>query len=87
MRWIGQNSDLKHSFETYIVWGSTVSSPSRVCGLGTMYRARAWVQCSLPPESPSRRPWVAIVLNWMKEFTDLLQFFVVLVKFGSGYAS
>ena len=28
-----------------------------------------------------------IMLNWMTEVTDLLQFFVVLVKFGSDYAS
>ena len=28
-----------------------------------------------------------IVLNWMTEITDLLQFFVVSVKFGSDYAS
>ena len=28
-----------------------------------------------------------IVLNWMTEVTDLLQFFVVSVKFGSDYAS
>ena len=28
-----------------------------------------------------------IVLNWMTEITDLLQFFVVSVKFGSGDAS
>ena len=28
-----------------------------------------------------------IVLNWIKEITDLLQFFVVSVKFGSDYAS
>ena len=28
-----------------------------------------------------------IVLNWMTEITDLLQFFVVLVKFGSDYGS
>ena len=27
-----------------------------------------------------------IVLNWMTEITDLLQFFVVSVKFGSDYA-
>ena len=29
----------------------------------------------------------SIVLNWMMEITDLLQFFVVSVKFGSDYAS
>ena len=28
-----------------------------------------------------------IVLNWITEITDLLQFFVVSVKFGSDYAS
>ena len=28
-----------------------------------------------------------IVLNWMMEITDLLQFFVVPLKFGSDYAS
>ena len=28
-----------------------------------------------------------IKLNWMTEVTDLLQFFVVSVKFGSDYAS
>ena len=28
-----------------------------------------------------------IVLNWITEITDLLQFFVVLVKFGSDNAS
>ena len=28
-----------------------------------------------------------IVLNWMTEVTDFLQFFVVSVKFGSDYAS
>ena len=28
-----------------------------------------------------------IVLNWITEITDLLQFFVVSVKFGSEYAS
>ena len=28
-----------------------------------------------------------IVLNWMTEITDLLQFFVVSVKLGSDYAS
>ena len=28
-----------------------------------------------------------IMLNWMTEITDLLQFFVVSVKFGSNYAS
>ena len=28
-----------------------------------------------------------IMLNWMTEITDLLQFFVVSVKFGSDYAS
>ena len=28
-----------------------------------------------------------IVLNWMTEVTDLLQFFGVSVKFGSDYAS
>ena len=28
-----------------------------------------------------------IVLNWTTEITDLLQFFVVSVKFGSDYAS
>ena len=28
-----------------------------------------------------------IVLNWMTEITDLLQFFVVSIKFGSDYAS
>ena len=28
-----------------------------------------------------------IVLNWMTEITDLLQFFVISVKFGSGCAS
>ena len=28
-----------------------------------------------------------IMLNWMTEVTDLLQFFVVSVKFGSDYAS
>ena len=28
-----------------------------------------------------------IVRNWMTEITDLLQFFVVSVKFGSDYAS
>ena len=28
-----------------------------------------------------------IMLNWMTEITDLLQFFVVSVKFGSVYAS
>ena len=28
-----------------------------------------------------------IVLNWMMEITDLMQFFVVLIKFGSDYAS
>ena len=28
-----------------------------------------------------------IVLNWMTEITDLLQFFIVWVKFGSGNAS
>ena len=28
-----------------------------------------------------------IMLNWMTEITDLLQFFVVAVKFGSDYAS
>ena len=28
-----------------------------------------------------------IVVNWMTEITDLLQFFVVLLKFGSDYAS
>ena len=28
-----------------------------------------------------------IVLNWISEITDLLQFFVVSVKFGSVYAS
>ena len=28
-----------------------------------------------------------IVLNWMTEITDLLQFFAVSVKFGSDYAS
>ena len=28
-----------------------------------------------------------IVLNWMTEITDLLQFFVASVKFGSDYAS
>ena len=28
-----------------------------------------------------------IVLNWIKEITDLLQFFVVSVKFGSDYTS
>ena len=28
-----------------------------------------------------------IVLNWMTEITDLLQFFVVSVEFGSDYAS
>ena len=28
-----------------------------------------------------------IMLNWMIEITDLLQFFVVSVKFGSDYAS
>ena len=27
-----------------------------------------------------------IMLNWMMEITDLLQFFVVSVKFGSDYA-
>ena len=27
------------------------------------------------------------MLNWMTEITDLLQFFVAAVKFGSGYAS
>ena len=27
-----------------------------------------------------------IVLNWMTEITDLLQFFLVSVKFGSDYA-
>ena len=27
------------------------------------------------------------MLNWMTEITDLLQFFVVSVKFGSDYAS
>ena len=29
----------------------------------------------------------SIVLNWKTEITDLLQFFVVSVKFGSDYAS
>ena len=29
----------------------------------------------------------SIMLNWMTEITDLLQFFVVSVKFGSDYAS
>ena len=28
-----------------------------------------------------------VVLNWITEITDLLQFFVVSVKFGSDYAS
>ena len=28
-----------------------------------------------------------IMLNWMTEITDLLQFFVATVKFGSDYAS
>ena len=28
-----------------------------------------------------------IMLNWMTEITDLLQFFVAAVKFGSDYAS
>ena len=28
-----------------------------------------------------------IMLNWMTEITDLLQFFAVSVKFGSDYAS
>ena len=28
-----------------------------------------------------------IMLNWMTEITDILQFFVVSVKFGSDYAS
>ena len=28
-----------------------------------------------------------IMLNWMTEITDLLQFYVVLVKFGPDYAS
>ena len=28
-----------------------------------------------------------IVLNWMTEITDVLQFFAVSVKFGSDYAS
>ena len=28
-----------------------------------------------------------IMLNWMTEITDLLQFFVASVKFGSDYAS
>ena len=28
-----------------------------------------------------------IVLNWMTKITDLLQFFVVSIKFGSDYAS
>ena len=28
-----------------------------------------------------------IMLNWMTEITDLLQFFVVAVKFGSDYAT
>ena len=29
----------------------------------------------------------SIMLNWMTEITDLLQFFVVSVKFGPDYAS
>ena len=29
----------------------------------------------------------SIVLNWMTEITDLSQFYVALVKFGSDYAS
>ena len=32
MHWSGINSDLKHFFDTYIVWGSAVSSPSGVWG-------------------------------------------------------
>ena len=43
------------------------------------YEHKGFISCSVVGHK--------IVLNWMTEITDLLQFFVVSVKFGSNYAS
>ena len=52
--------------------------------MSTLYKNDAYERNSLTAYTVGGHN---IMLNWMTEITDLLQFFVAAVKFGSDYAS